>query len=90
MKKITYGEMVQKFNENPSLRGVIVYSQENWKKKYSELSRSYQVNGDSWGFQNDKIGHCIIGYCLDKTSPDSEGVRLDHYNWKVEYCYILD
>lgn len=82
--------MVEKFNENPNLIGVIVFSKKNWKENYSLLSRSYRVYGDSWGFQHDKLGHCIMGFCLDETSLDSFGVRLDYYDWKVDYCYLLD
>lgn len=66
---------------------VIVFSQENFKTEYSELSRSYSSNSNQWGWNYSKIGRCRLGNCLDGTE---NGVRLDYYNWKIECWYWKD
>ena len=89
MEKISYSKLADKFAEanekNEKLYGVIVYSQKNWKKEYPIESRSYATFSDQWGWDASKMGHCRIGYALD----GSEGIRMDYYNWKVEYCYLI-
>ena len=89
MQRITYREFCDEFykanEENRISYGVIVFSQKNWKKDYPEESRSYATFSDQWGWDYSKMGHCRMGYCLD----GSEGVRLDYYDWKVEYCYFI-
>lgn len=95
MKKITYDQLWKNMNqfnkEHPEkqdsacLSGVIVYKASNWDKEYPELSRSYEVNNSSRAFQDGKISNRLSGYCLDGTD---QGVRLDWYNWDIEYCYM--
>lgn len=63
---------------------IIVFSQENWKQEYSELSRSYESHSNQHGWDYSKLGNCRIGNCLDGTDY---GVRLDYYNWKIEFWY---
>lgn len=64
---------------------IIVFSQDNWPtKQFSELSRSYASPSDQWGWDYSKLGNCRLANCLDGTD---NGVRLDYYNWKIEYWY---
>ena len=95
MKKISFPElksMMLQFNtdhpkdlETPKLSAVIVYKQSNWKKEYSEESRSYRVWNNNRMFQPGMFANSLCGCCLDGTD---QGVRLDQYDWKVDYCYI--
>lgn len=94
MKKMTYGEMVKLFREHnrktnedykKAISGVIVYKQSNFNKPYSVESRSYRVSSCNRYFQDGKIANSVFGSCLDGTD---DGVRLDWYNWDVEYCYL--
>ena len=78
-----YGDL----HNNPNWeKAVIVFSENNWRKHFSELQRSYAVSNGQTGFNSDKMGHCIIGNCLDKID---RGVRLDWYCWDIDYCYII-
>ena len=96
-KKITYDEMwntMYKFNcDNPDkenkacLKAVIVFKQSSFTKPYSVKSRSYEVYNCNRCFQPNKISNSLCGYCLDGTDS---GVRLDWYNWDVDYCYMTD
>lgn len=63
---------------------VIVFKQSNFKDEYSVESRSYRSYSDQWGWDYDKMGNCRLGDCLDGTET---GVRLDWYNWDIEYWY---
>lgn len=63
---------------------IIVFKKENWKQEYSELSRSYRSNSNQWGWDYSKLGRCRLGDCLDGTDT---GVRLDYYNWAIDYWY---
>ena len=65
-----------------ALEGVIVYSNSNFNKSYSELSRSYVVTSDSSYFKN---GNELVGDCLDKSEYN---VELSLYDWDVDYCYF--
>lgn len=95
IEKIPFGKLSeimrkynQKFPENqysPKLSGVIVYKAENWEKPYTLEQRSYRVYNSNRCFQAGKIANSLSGYCLDGKDV---GVRLDWYNWKVEYCYM--
>lgn len=68
------------------LTGVIVYSQDNWPSKaYTLESRSYRVSNTSKYYQPDMCGSSLFGSALDGSD---NGVRLDWYNWKVDYCYF--
>ena len=94
-EKITFDKLWKNMNtfnrehpdkqDMPCLFGVIVYKQDNWEKEYSELSRSYEVCNSSRAFQDGKISNRLSGNCLDGTD---DGVRLDWYNWDIEYCYM--
>ena len=66
---------------------VIVFFQKNWKKEYSEESRSYTSHSDQWGWDFTKSGRCRLGSCLDGTDNN---VRLDYYDWEVESWYWLN
>lgn len=97
MKKMTKSELESAFwewnkrhnnGEGPDyLYGVIVYSEDNWKKKYPLASRSYKVSSGNRAYQADKIANSVFGSSLDGSDI---GVRLDWYKWKVDYCYLLD
>lgn len=96
MKKLTYPEfceIMRKHEESQTdyktykaITGVIVYKASNWPKKYSLKQRSYRVSSNNRAFQPDKIARSIFGYCLDESTD--QGVRLDWYGWKVDYCYF--
>ena len=97
MKKLAYSEFEAKMwehgkihNNNEDYRdaitGVIVYKASNWPdKNYSEKERSYRVSSCNRCFQADKISNSMFGDCLDGKDI---GVRLDWYNWDIDYCYI--
>ena len=92
MKKITYAELCEKFREfnkkhktGEEITGVIVYSAKNWKKEFPLESRSYRISSYNRAFQDSKIANSIIGESLDGVDV---GVRLDWYNWKIDYCYL--
>lgn len=101
INKITYQEMKDMFykiNENhePTKYGVIVFTEDSFKKPYSLESRSYEVSSDNKAFKPDALGYSIYGTSLDESDI---GVRLEQYmkdeyagdkGWKVDYCYILD
>lgn len=95
MEKITISELeaiMRDFNrrfpekqDSCHLEGVIVFKPENWETEYSEKSRSYEVANCNRAFQDGKISNALVGNCLDGTD---QGVRLDWYKWKVDYCYM--
>ncbi len=76
--------------EEPSINGVIVFKESNWKTKYSLESRSYIINSGNKYFISGMGGNSIFGSNLDGTETC---IRLDHYmyryNWEVDYCYLL-
>lgn len=63
---------------------IIVFKQSNFTKEYSLESRSYSSHSDQWGWDYTKMGRRRSGNCLDGSES---GVRLDWYNWEVEYWY---
>lgn len=66
---------------------VIVFSSSNWSgQNYSEKSRSYASHSDQWGWDYSKLGRCRLGSCLDGTDKN---IRLDYYDWKVDFWYWL-
>lgn len=97
MNKLTYSEFEAKMWEHgkthnnnedyqDAITGVIVYKASNWPdKNYSEKERSYRVSSCNRCFQADKIANSMVGDCLDGKDT---GVRLDWYNWDVDYCYM--
>lgn len=98
INKISYKEFEEKMweygkthnnNENyeDAIHGVIVFKASNWPDHdFSERSRSYEVSSCNRCFQSGKIANSMFGNCLDGTD---QGVRLDWYNWEVDYCYML-
>lgn len=98
MEKLTLSQLYNafyKFNEEhnitqqfegPSINGVIVYKESNWKTKYSLESRSYVINSGNKYFISGMEGNSIFGSNLDGTD---KCVRLDHIGWEVDYCYLL-
>jgi len=97
MKRITFAELrniMVEFNsehpeaqDSPTIRGVIVYKSENWDKPYSLESRSYEVWNSNRCWQAGKIANSLFGSALDGSDND---VRLDWYEWAVDYCYMED
>ena len=96
MKKISYSEFVDRMwahgkdhrnNEDyrDAITGVIVYKQSNFPKLYTEEERSYRVSSCNRCFQDGKIANSMFGDCLDGKDL---GVRLDWYNWDVDFCYM--
>lgn len=78
-----HGDAITQFSEN-SITGVIVFKASNWAKDYSLESRSYRVSSANKGFIS-CAGSSIYGSNLDGTD---KLVRLDWYNWDVDYCYL--
>jgi len=69
-------------------KAIIVFSNDNFKGyDYTERSRSYRVSRADNYFHSEKISTSLHGYCLDGTD---QGVRLDHYRWKVEKVMLED
>lgn len=66
---------------------VIVFSQCNFDEPFTETERSYKSYSDQWGWDYSKLGRCRIGDCLD---GQDLGVRLDYFDWEVEYWYWAD
>lgn len=84
----TLFDEMNKCNQTGNHRtAVIVFKQSNFKQEYSEESRSYESYSDQWGWDYDKLGRCRIGHCLD---GKDKNVRLDYYNWDIEYWYWKD
>lgn len=81
-----YNRRFPELQDTARITGVIVFKQSNFPNRmYSEKSRSYRVSNANRAFQDGKIANSLFGNCLDGTD---QGVRLDWYNWKVEYCYM--
>ena len=93
-KSITFDELCETMGawnkahdaNKASLYGVIVFEQSNFAEPYTELERSYRVSNDAPTFRklNDDT---IVGDCLDGIDL---GLRLDLYDWTIDYCYILN
>ena len=100
MERMTFEQVKEKFRqynkaydlhygvstEVRPMVAIVVYSQSNWNKPFTEKERSYRItsNGGKALFNN-MLGNSIFGDCLD---GEDLGVRLDAYDWKVDYCYI--
>lgn len=101
MKKTTLSEIKKAFREYneqngvvygtrsevPEISAVIVYKQSNFKVPYSETERSYRITNTCGKAFFDMISgsQSMWGDSLD---GKDRGVRLDWYNWEIEYCYF--
>lgn len=91
MTRITFSELRSFFlNLNdvcPKAKAtaIIIYKQENFKKEYTTEQLSYRVSNNNRMFQLHAFSNSLFGDCLDGIDL---GVRLDLYDWKVDYCYI--
>lgn len=96
-KKMSYSEMVKaihehnknnnitsQFGDKNPLEFVIVFKASNWTENYTEKQRSYVVRSDNKAWVPDMCSNSIFADCLD---GKDNGVRLDWYNWVVDYCY---
>ncbi len=83
---MTYNKRFPEKQDTASITGVIVFRAENWPKcPYSVKERSYRVSNANRAFQEGKISNQLSGDCLDGKDL---GVRLDWYNWSIDYCYM--
>ena len=91
MKKMSPDSLFEEMNRchetGKHRTAIIVFAQSNFTTEYSEISRSYESHSDQNGWNYNRMGNCRLGDCLDGTD---QGVRLDWYNWKVEYWYWKD
>lgn len=88
VEKISFTELE---NNTDWKEAVIVFAQESFEVKFSELERSYTVEATEKYFNADMNGNSLYGSCLDGKDDD---VRLDNYmsmgSWIVDYCYITE
>lgn len=89
---ITFAELckcMKAWNDTHNMKAekfaVIVYSQSNFTTEYSEESRSYRVSNANDKFSHRTSSDSLLGDCLDGTEDE---VRLDWYDWQIEYCYF--
>lgn len=82
--EILFDEMNKCHETGNHRTAVIVFKQSNFTQEYSEESRSYRSYSDQWGWDYSKLGNCRLADCLDGTD---NGVRLDYYDWEVEFWY---
>ncbi len=105
MKKITWGELCKAmwdFNAKrgyttkgnaEKLVGIVVFTEDSWKKQFTEIQRSYKLTSDNKAFLPNQLSNSVFADCLDGSD---NGVRIDWYMhddkmpWKVEYCYIVE
>ena len=69
------------------LKAAIVFAADNWDIPYTTKERTYYVSNCNKYFMDGMLGNSLFGDCADGKDC---GVRLDWYNWKIEYCYLLD
>lgn len=105
IKKLTYKELKKAFYDfnnthhwsTESIKGVIVFREDNWPDdNYSLESRSYVVSSDNKAFIASMCGYSIFGSSIDGSD---KGVRLEQYmedeyagkgGWRVDYCYLIE
>lgn len=95
--KITFSrlcEIMEQYNkEYPQrhngayLKAAIVFKESNWDHPYTEKERTYYVSNGSKFFIPGMLGNSLFGDCADGRDI---GVRLDWYNWDIDYCYLLN
>lgn len=84
----TLFDEMNKCNETGNHRyAVIVFTEDSFDKPYTVEERSYKSYSGQWGWDYKKSGRCRSGDCLD---GKDDGVRLDWYDWTVEYWYWAD
>lgn len=82
--KLTYDEFTAKMHEfnrthnysKECIRGVIVFTEDSFDKKYSLESRSYEVSSDNKAWIDGMGGYSIYGSSLDGTDKN---IRLEAY-----------
>ena len=104
MNKMTYREfcnVMHEFNETHNwakeyIKGVIVFTEDSFKKIYPLESRSYQVSSANKAWIPGMGGYSIFASALDGSD---NGVRLEQYidveyggkdGWHVDYCYLFE
>ena len=88
MKQVTFSQLQEIFADTQDKYALITYKQQkDWKKEYSEQSRTYMVGSYNKYFQSGKCGKSMFGHCIDGTDV---GVRLDWYNWEIEKVMLLE
>ena len=99
MKKITYQELLtafKKYNrehgiirqfDGNALYGVVVFKESNFETPYSLEERSYKVSSANKRYIDSMCGSSVFGTSLDGSDV---GVRLDMYDWEIDYCYLLN
>ena len=92
IEKLTYRKLYdimcdynRRFPNTNGLSAIIVYKQDNFTVPYTEEQRSYRVWNSNKAFKSGMLSNSLYGDCIDGSDP---GVRLDAYNWSVEYCYL--
>lgn len=94
VERITYEELVELFVEHNKekkrgkkpLKAHIVFTQDSFDEEYTEEERTYRVTSNNNGFKPDKEDGTIFIDAIDGTD---NGVRLDWYDWDVEYCVLV-
>ena len=79
---ISYGD-----SSHADIKAYIVYKKCNFTLDYSEAERTYVINNRSGKafFKTPSGSQSMYGYSLDGSDC---GVRLDKYDWEIEYCYF--
>ena len=101
--EMDYHELVEKFRETERnghgkehLTGYVVFTEDSFQEKYSELSRTYAISSNNKAFIPNMGGYSIYASCLDGKDPC---VRLEQYmaneyagadGWKIERCYMKE
>lgn len=98
---MTYVELKERFckheqEDKEPLEGYVVFSEDNFNNKCSEIERTFVFSSKNEAFMPDEVGDSIDGYCL---AGGGQKIRLDQYianenpgdhEWKVERFYTKD
>ncbi len=78
---ISYGE-----SKHAELKAYIVYKKCNFTLDYTEAERTYEISNQCGKkfFATPSGSQSMYGYSLDGSDW---GVRLDKYDWEIDYCY---
>jgi hypothetical protein len=85
MKRISWNEFKAMCQKSKDIVGYVVYKASNWSENYTEKERTYKVSADNKYFDSSKLCNSLFGDCLDGKDL---GVRLDYYNWDVDYVNV--